>query len=120
MLIYILNIVLRDLYLRGPSLGGVGFWAGEDIILICSKLLNTPGLPISILNDNPEICEDIIQKKLDTIVISVIWVFSIWCVYLIFNVIVNKYLFINPFLYQMEKIEKDLTILKQLAQKNGD
>lgn len=59
---------VRSLYLKGPSISGIGFWEGRDIAGICSYFSN---LPATFWLTHIRECTEMIDKKLDAIVISV-------------------------------------------------
>jgi hypothetical protein len=78
-LLYILEAPLADLYFRGPSLGGYGFWTGKPLDRICAELTDVPAAHWRV---NEAACLDLVSRHFDGFVIFVYFIlyalFILW------------------------------------------
>lgn len=57
----------RRLWLKGPWLGGFGFWNGRDPAFICSHL---SFMPMSEFADRPASCQALMEMQFDSFMVA--------------------------------------------------
>lgn len=76
---YIIEAPLADLYFRGPSFGGFGFWTGKPLDRICAELTDVPEAH---WQANQDACVELVTRHFDGFVIFVYFLlyllFLIW------------------------------------------
>lgn len=65
---YLILNPLANLYLRGPSIHGYGFWSGKTMPEICAELTNVPS---EFWERNPLECQDLVSHQFESFVVAV-------------------------------------------------
>lgn len=78
MLFHLIEAPLLRVYLDGPDVLGVGFWAGQDQSQVCSHLTKVPS---DHWDKHPYECEELIHKRFHSYVILlyVLLYFGLMC-----------------------------------------
>src|SRR5579872_314361 len=81
---------IRFIYLNGPSLGGFGFWNGQDLPDICNQLSKGVGT-VKFWTKNFDQCELEIEKQVIALCILVWFLVFLFSCYLAIKVALWKY-----------------------------
>lgn len=102
---------IRRLYILGPDYVG---WSGKAESQICSLLTNTPE---AMWYTNNNICADLLEKKITSIMVVLETLFYFLMFYMIITKFVKYVFCVRPMSTQMQNI---LDALKKIPSKNID
>lgn len=94
-LLYLLLAPLNQLYFKGPSIGGFGFWHGAAPEDICSELTDVPA---GFWSGHIHECEMLLHQRFVAFVIGSIWIVGLVAILKTFNLFVHYYFVTRPLL----------------------
>lgn len=94
---------LRDLYLRGPAVGGYGFWMGKADVDICAELTQVKS---SFWQDQKKECDALIDHHVDAFVLGVVWTAVLLISYRVASGLWFRIFVVDPFLRRLDRIEQ--------------
>lgn len=106
--LYLFNIItklllypMKLLFLNGPLLHGYGFWQGASFETICASASGTDAL---FWVQHVDECHLIVDRKILGFALSIYFMLIITIIYIITNAMIMRYLYVQPFLHEMEQV----------------
>lgn len=90
---------LRVLFLRGPSM--LGFWGGAAVSDICASMTQVAA---SFWDQHPAQCLDIIDQKVDTLLVGIVFLFCVMVVYRVLTAITFHVCFTRPVIQEIRHL----------------
>lgn len=101
----LMGVPLRALYFDGPSIGGIGFWAGASPSDVCSRLT---GVPPSVWEMQPLACEELRERKFRAFSTGIYAALYIWGVYKLGQLLVFRYVVLRPAMVEVKDVVREL------------
>lgn len=81
---------VRRLWLRGPWLGGYGFWNGRDPAYICAHLST---LSTASVLERPQDCKELIERQFDSFMVGFEFLLYVAVVYVALRIVATLAVF---------------------------
>ena len=101
----LMGVPLRSLYFDGPSIGGIGFWAGAAPSDVCSRLT---GVPPSVWEMQPLACEELRERKFRAFSTGIYAALYMWGAYKLGQLLVFRYVVLRPAMVEVKDVVREL------------